>query len=30
MLAPLIVRDGIGRHLEPNVWLTHAPSFKQS
>jgi hypothetical protein len=24
MLAPLVVRDGIGRHVEPNVWLVHA------
>jgi hypothetical protein len=23
MLAPLVVRDGIGRHVEPNVWLVH-------
>jgi GNAT superfamily N-acetyltransferase len=23
MLAPLYVRDGIGRHVEPNVWLRH-------
>ena len=23
MLAPLIVRDGVGRHVEPNVWLAH-------
>lgn len=22
-LAPLEVRDGIGRHVEPNVWLVH-------
>ena len=22
-LAPLHVRDGIGRHVEPNVWLRH-------
>jgi hypothetical protein len=22
-LAPLHVRDGIGLHLEPNVWLRH-------
>jgi hypothetical protein len=26
MLAPLVVRDGIGRHVEPNVWLVHSPS----
>jgi GNAT superfamily N-acetyltransferase len=25
MLAPLVVRDGLGRHVEPNVWLRHAP-----
>jgi GNAT superfamily N-acetyltransferase len=25
MLAPLYVRDGIGRHVEPNVWLRHSP-----
>jgi GNAT superfamily N-acetyltransferase len=24
MLAPLVVRDGIGRHVEPNVWVVHA------
>jgi hypothetical protein len=24
MLAPLEVRDGIGRHVEPNVWMRHA------
>jgi GNAT superfamily N-acetyltransferase len=23
MLAPLYVRDGIGSHVEPNVWLRH-------
>ena len=23
MLAPLVVADGIGRHVEPNVWLRH-------
>ena len=23
MLAPLSVRDGVGRHVEPNVWLRH-------
>ena len=23
MLAPLVVRDGIGRHVEPNVWVVH-------
>lgn len=23
MLAPLYVRDGMGRHVEPNVWLRH-------
>jgi hypothetical protein len=23
MLAPLTVRDGVGRHVEPNVWLRH-------
>jgi len=23
-LAPLHVRDGVGRHVEPNVWLRHA------
>jgi GNAT superfamily N-acetyltransferase len=22
-LAPLIVHDGVGRHVEPNVWLVH-------
>ena len=25
MLAPLVVRRGVGRHVEPNVWLRHAP-----
>ena len=24
MLAPLVVRGGVGRHVEPNVWLRHA------
>jgi GNAT superfamily N-acetyltransferase len=24
MLAPLLVRDGHGRHVEPNVWIHHA------
>jgi GNAT superfamily N-acetyltransferase len=23
MLAPLSIRDGVGRHIEPNVWLRH-------
>jgi hypothetical protein len=23
LLAPLYVRDGRGRHVEPNVWLRH-------
>ncbi len=23
MLAPLAVRDGRGRHAEPNVWICH-------
>ncbi|HWE82298.1 MAG TPA: GNAT family N-acetyltransferase [Gaiellaceae bacterium] len=23
MLAPLVVRGGIGRHAEPNVWMRH-------
>jgi hypothetical protein len=26
MLAPLEVRDGVGRHVEPNVWLRHSPT----
>jgi hypothetical protein len=26
MLAPLEVRDGVGRHVEPNVWLRHRPA----
>jgi GNAT superfamily N-acetyltransferase len=26
MLAPLEVRGGIGRHVEPNVWLRHRPA----
>lgn len=25
MLAPLEVRGGTGRHVEPNVWMRHAP-----
>ena len=24
--APLEVRDGIGVHVEPNVWLRHSPA----
>ena len=24
-LAPVEVRDGVGRHVEPNVWLVHEP-----
>jgi GNAT superfamily N-acetyltransferase len=24
MLAPLEVRDGVGTHVEPNVWMRHA------
>lgn len=24
MLAPLEVRNGVGRHVEPNVWMRHA------
>jgi hypothetical protein len=23
LLAPLYVREAIGRHVEPNVWLRH-------
>jgi GNAT superfamily N-acetyltransferase len=23
-LAPLVVRDGVGRHVEPNVWMRHS------
>jgi GNAT superfamily N-acetyltransferase len=23
MLSPLVVRDGVGRHVEPNVWIRH-------
>ena len=26
MLAPLEVRDGVGVHVEPNVWLRHSVS----
>jgi len=26
MLAPLEVQGGIGRHVEPNVWLRHRPA----
>jgi GNAT superfamily N-acetyltransferase len=26
MLAPLVVHEGIGRHVEPNVWLRHEPA----
>ena len=22
-LAPVEVRDGVGRHIEPNVWVVH-------
>ena len=22
-LAPLVVRDGVGTHVEPNVWMRH-------
>jgi hypothetical protein len=22
-LAPVEVRDGVGRHVEPNVWVVH-------
>jgi GNAT superfamily N-acetyltransferase len=25
MLAPLVVSGGVGRHVEPNVWLRHPP-----
>jgi GNAT superfamily N-acetyltransferase len=24
MLAPLVVRDGAGRHAEPNIWIEHS------
>jgi hypothetical protein len=24
MLAPLEVRNGLGTHVEPNVWMRHA------
>jgi hypothetical protein len=24
MLAPLHVRDGVGRHVEPNIWVRHS------
>ncbi len=24
MLAPLVVRDGVGTHVEPNVWVQHS------
>ena len=24
MLAPLVVRNGVGRHVEPNVWVRHS------
>jgi len=24
MLAPLEVRDGVGTHVEPNVWMRHS------
>jgi GNAT superfamily N-acetyltransferase len=24
MLAPLVVVDGVGRHVEPNVWMVHS------
>lgn len=26
MLAPLVVQEGVGRHVEPNVWLEHEPA----
>ena len=26
MLAPLEVRDGLGFHVEPNVWVRHSSS----
>lgn len=25
-LAPLVVEDGVGTHVEPNVWVRHEPS----
>jgi GNAT superfamily N-acetyltransferase len=25
MLAPLEIRDGVGLHLEPNIWIRHEP-----
>jgi hypothetical protein len=25
-LSPVEVRDGIGRHVEPNVWVVHEPA----
>jgi GNAT superfamily N-acetyltransferase len=24
-LAPLVVRDGVGTHIEPNIWMVHRP-----
>ncbi len=29
-LAPLEVRDGVGAHLEPNVWMTHSLQARTS
>lgn len=23
MLAPLVISDSVGRHVEPNVWISH-------
>jgi len=24
-LAPLVIQDGVGVHVEPNVWILHRP-----
>jgi GNAT superfamily N-acetyltransferase len=29
-LAPLVVRDGVGRHVEPNVWMRHAVNEREA
>jgi GNAT superfamily N-acetyltransferase len=28
-LAPLVVHDGMGRHVEPNVWMRHAVNARE-
>jgi GNAT superfamily N-acetyltransferase len=29
-LATLVVRDGVGRHVEPNVWMRHAINAREA